>query len=158
LSTRVVSPGAVVLAAAIPILFLHVSYQPGISVGFGSTTVDAYLSDFAVLAVVVAAAVTVARTGTEALAAGRLVWLAGGLFVLWMFVGVAVGRHHAASYSWHTHGVTAAKFASTRCSPRRPRCSCGARPTLPSVHGRSSSGAASQPSRASRSSSAPTSS
>jgi len=45
-----------VLAAAIPILFLHVSYQPGVAVGFGSTTINAYLSDFAVLAVVVVAA------------------------------------------------------------------------------------------------------
>jgi O-antigen ligase len=28
-----------------------------------------------------------------------------------MFVEVALGHHHAASYSWRTHGVTAAKFA-----------------------------------------------
>jgi O-antigen ligase len=111
LSTRVVSPGAVVLAAAIPILFLHVSYQPGIEVGFGSTTINAYLSDFAVLAVVVAAAVTVARDGFGGLAAGRWVWLAGGLFVVWMFLEVGLGHHHAASYPWRTHGVTAAKFA-----------------------------------------------
>src|SRR5260370_29045850 len=47
-----VSPGALVLAAAIPILFLHVAYQPGISVGFCSTTVNAYLSDVVVLSVV----------------------------------------------------------------------------------------------------------
>jgi O-antigen ligase len=111
LSTRVVSPGAVVLAAAIPILFLHVSYQPGLEIGFGSTTVNAYLSDFAVLAVVVAAAVTVARDGFAGLAAGRWVWLAGGLFVIWMFLEVALGHHHAPSYPWRTHGVTAAKFA-----------------------------------------------
>ena len=99
------------LAAAIPILFLHVSYQPGVAVGFGSTTVNAYLSDFAVLAVVVAAAATVARGGFAALVPGRWVWLAGGLFVVWMFLGVALGHQHAASYQWRTHGITAAKFA-----------------------------------------------
>src|SRR5215831_12231331 len=82
-----VSPGAVVLAAAIPILFLHVAYQPGFSVGFGSTTINAYLSDFAVLAVVVAALVEGARHGFEPLAHGRWLWLAGGLFAVWLAVG-----------------------------------------------------------------------
>src|SRR3954462_2420051 len=85
-----VSPGAVVLAAAIPILFLHVHYQPGIAVGFGSTTVNAYLSDFAVLAVVMAAVATLAGAGFVALAPGRWVWLTGGLFVFWMFLEVAL--------------------------------------------------------------------
>src|SRR5437667_251361 len=47
--TTAVSPRALVLAAAVPILFLHVQYQPGFGVGIGSTTIDAYLSDFAVL-------------------------------------------------------------------------------------------------------------
>jgi O-antigen ligase len=101
----------VVLAAAIPILFLHVSYQPGVAVGFGSTTVNAYLSDFAVLAVVVAAVATGAGEGFAALTPGRWVWLTGGLFVVWMFLEVALGHHHASSYPWRTHGITAAKFA-----------------------------------------------
>lgn len=108
---RVVSPGAVVLAAALPILFLHVSYQPGVAVGFGSTTVNAYLSDFAVLAVVLAALAEGARRGFEPLAAGKWLWLAGGLFVVWIFAAVVYGHLHAAAYSWRTHGVTAAKFA-----------------------------------------------
>jgi len=106
-----VSPGAVVLAAAIPVLFLHVHYQPGFGVGFGSTTVNAYLSDFAVLAVVVVAAWSGFRDGFGPLARGRWIWTAAGLFLLWMVVEVGYGRHHAPSYAWHTHGVTAAKFA-----------------------------------------------
>ena len=108
---RVVSPGAVVLAAAIPILFLHVSYQPGVAVGFGSTTVNAYLSDFAVLAVVLAALAEGTRLGFAPLAAGRWLWLAAGLFVVWIFAAVVYGHLHSAAYSWRTHGVTAAKFA-----------------------------------------------
>jgi len=100
-----------VLAAGIPILLLHAHYQPGLSIGFGSTTVNAYLSDFVVLAIVIAAIVVGARGGFGALAHGRLLWLAGGLFAAWMFVEVGLGRHHAASYDWHAHAVTAAKFA-----------------------------------------------
>jgi hypothetical protein len=106
-----VSPGAIVLAAAIPILFLHVRYQPGLQVALGSTTLDAYLSDFAVLAVVVTALFEVRRRGLAPLAAGRALWVAGTLFLAWMFVGVAYGHVHAASYPWQTHLVTAAKFA-----------------------------------------------
>jgi O-antigen ligase len=108
---RVVSPGAVVLAAAIPILFLHVSYQPGIAVGFGSTTVNAYLPDFAVLAVVLTALAEGARRGFAPLATGRWLWLAAGLFVIWIFASLAYGHLHGGTYSWRTHGVTAAKFA-----------------------------------------------
>jgi O-antigen ligase len=106
-----VSPGALVLAAAIPILFLHVHYQPGFGVGFGSTTVNAYLSDFAVLAVVVAAAWSGFRDSFAPLARGRWLWLAIGLFLAWTVFEVAYGRIHSSTYAWHTHGVTATKFA-----------------------------------------------
>ena len=105
------SPGALVLAAAIPILFLHVHYQPGFGVGFGSTTVNAYLSDFAVLAVVVVAAWSGFRDGFAPLARGRWLWLAIGLFLAWMVFEVAYGHIHSSTYAWHTHGVTATKFA-----------------------------------------------
>jgi O-antigen ligase len=108
---RAVSPGAVVLAAAIPILFLHVSYQPGIAVGFGSTTVNAYLSDFAVLGVVITALTEGARRGFGTLGIGRWLWITAGVFVIWIFAAVVYGHVHTASYSWRTHGVTAAKFA-----------------------------------------------
>jgi O-antigen ligase len=104
------SPGALVLAAGIPILFLHVSYQPGVSVGFGSTTINAYLSDFAVLAIVLTALASGVRYGFGSLRAGLPIWIAGSLFCLWMLVEVALGRHHAAAYAWRTHAVTAAKF------------------------------------------------
>jgi O-antigen ligase len=100
-----------VLAAAIPILFLHVSYQPGVSVGFGSTTINAYLSDFAVLAVVLVALLEGVRRGFTSLRPALMHWVALALFLAWMFIEVWLGHQHAASYSWRTHGVTAAKFA-----------------------------------------------
>jgi O-antigen ligase len=99
--------GALVLAAAIPLLFLHVSYQPGVSVG----TVDAYLSDFAVLAVVLVAALEGVRTRFARLRSGRWIWLALAAFLLWMLTGVGLGHAHAASYDTSKHLVTAAKFA-----------------------------------------------
>ena len=100
------------LAAAIPILFLHVKYQPGVAVGFGSTTINAYLSDFAVLAVVIAALLEGIRRGFVPLRPGRSLWVVAlALFLAWTFIEVGLGHHHAAAYSWRTHGVTAAKFA-----------------------------------------------
>ena len=102
--------GAIVLAAAVPILFLHVSYQPGASIGFGSTTIDAYLSDFVVLAVVLTAAAAAARAGLGPLRDGRVLWLVAAAFLAWVVVEVALGRVHSSAYPWRTHGVTAAKF------------------------------------------------
>ena len=102
-----VAPRALVVAAAIPLLFLHVSYQPGLAVG----SVNAYLSDFAVLAVVVAAAVEGVRTRFAALRPGLAVWVALASFLVWMCVEVGLGHHHAATYATQTHAITAAKFA-----------------------------------------------
>ena len=99
----IVSPGALVLAAAIPVLFLHVAYQPGFGVRLGGTTVNAYLSDFAVLAVVVVAAASGVRNGFAPLARGRWLWLAGLLYLAWVFAEVAYGRRHDSSYAWHAH-------------------------------------------------------
>lgn len=106
---RSVSAGALVLVAAIPLLFLHADYQPSVSISLAGTTVTAYLSDFAVLAVVLAAAaVAVQRAG--ALRDGRPLWLAGGLFFLWVGFEVLYGRMHASGYAAASHGVTALKF------------------------------------------------
>ena len=102
-----VAPRALVVAVAIPFLFLHAKYQPSISAG----PVDAYLSDFAVLAVVVTAAVAGARERFEPLRAGRWIWAALACFLVWMVLEVAWGRHVAASYDTQAHLVTAAKFA-----------------------------------------------
>lgn len=102
-----VAPRALVLAAAIPLLFLHVSYQPGISVG----SIDAYLSDFAVLAVVLVALVEGMRARFAPLRPGLPIWIAIACFLLWMSIEVVLGHRHSASYATHDHAVTAAKFA-----------------------------------------------
>lgn len=102
-----VSPRALLVAAAIPLLFLHVSYQPGVAVG----PVDAYLSDFAILAVVIAAIAVGVRTRFAALWPGRWIWAACIAFLVWIVIEVGLGHEHAASYATRTHLVTAAKFA-----------------------------------------------
>ena len=58
------STGALVLAAAIPFLFLHERFQPELALTFGSTSVEIRLADWALLVVVVAALVSALRLGT----------------------------------------------------------------------------------------------
>lgn len=102
--------GALILAAAIPLLFLHSSFQPSISVTLGGSSATAYLSDFAVLAVVLAALVRVAREGLDALRPGRTLWTVGALLFVWIAAEVALGRAHTPGYSLSDHGVSAAKL------------------------------------------------
>ena len=91
----------IALALAIPFLFLHIKYQPGVRVPLGSTHLGLELSD---LAVVVVAAVGLRegiRNGFERLRPARWLWLASAVLLLWIVV-------RAQSL---THLVTAAKFA-----------------------------------------------
>ena len=76
--------GALVLAGSIPFLFLHERYQPDLSVGAGTTTVDIRLSDLAVLVVVAFAAAAAARTGVSHLRAARALWISGAALLVWL--------------------------------------------------------------------------
>ncbi len=76
--------GALVLALAVPFLFVHERYQPELGLSAGSTTVDIRLSDVAVLAVVVAAIVAASREGLGRLGAARWLWLTGGALLVWL--------------------------------------------------------------------------
>lgn len=104
------SVGALVVAAAIPFVFLHISFQPSVSVTLGGSSAHAYLSDFAVLAVVVTAVVTGVRDGLRPLAAARAIWLTAGAFLAWLVLSLAWGRHASPAYPLATHAITAAKY------------------------------------------------
>jgi O-Antigen ligase len=78
------SAGAIVLALAIPVLFLHERYQPTLALDWRSTTIDIRLSDFLVLAVVVAAVLAAVRLGTGPLRAGWILWLPGIALIVWL--------------------------------------------------------------------------
>jgi O-antigen ligase len=100
-----------VLVLAIPIVFLHVRYQPKAHVGLGSTSAGIELSDVAVLAVALAALWTGAREGWSPLRAGRALWIAGAAFVAIVVAATFYGLARPEHYRFLTHLVTAAKFA-----------------------------------------------
>jgi hypothetical protein len=101
--------GALVLAGALPFLFLHKNYQPDLAIGVSSTTLDVRLSDLAALAVVVAAIVAAIRSGLAPLRAARGLWLAGALLLGWLaFETVRPASVHDDLFA--SHLVTAFKL------------------------------------------------
>jgi hypothetical protein len=76
--------GALVLAASLPLLFLHERYQPELRLSLGSTSVDVRLSDLAVLVVGIAAGIAWVRLGNAGLRHARLLWISGGALLAWL--------------------------------------------------------------------------
>ncbi len=97
--------GPLVVAAAIPLLFLHRHYSPSVSVG----RLDAYLSDVAVLAVVVAA-VASAQNRLDRLRGTRSIWVAWIALAALVVLATAWGALRFDAYPAGTHAVTAAKW------------------------------------------------
>ena len=93
--------GVIALALAIPFLFLHVKYQPGVRVPLGSTHLGLELSDLAVVVVAVVALRDGLRHGFGRLRPAVWLWASTALLLVWIFV-----RSQSL-----THFVTAAKFA-----------------------------------------------
>lgn len=91
-------------AAALPLLFLHVRYQPGVHVPVGSTRIGVEISDVAVLAAGLAALVEGVRRGFAPLRAALPAWIAAAALLAWIAIRTLVPFHL-------THAVTAAKFA-----------------------------------------------
>ena len=104
-------PGALVLAVAIPIVFLHIRYQPKVHLGLGSTTAGIELSDVAVLAVALSALWAGLREGWAPLRAGRWIWITIAVTVAVVFAATFYGLARPPHYRFLTHLVTAAKFA-----------------------------------------------
>src|SRR5579872_789897 len=103
--------GTAVAAICVPFIFLHVRWQAGVSVGFGQTSLDAYLSDFAVVAIALAAIATGIRAGFGPLRAARAIWITSACWLVWIVAEVAYGRHVSPAYPWHTRLATAGKYA-----------------------------------------------
>ncbi len=95
-----ITPAVFVLVAAIPIVFLHVNYQPAVGFSLGSTHVDVQLSDLAILAVAVAAAWQGVRSGFGPLRGSASLWCVALALVVWIAVRSESLKHL----------VTAAKF------------------------------------------------
>jgi O-antigen ligase len=104
-----IAPGALVLAAVLPILFVHVRYQPSVGLGFGGAS--AKLSDAAVLAIALAATWEGRRSGFSPLRAGRWLWITAGVYLALVFAATAWGTVTSDSYTLLPNLVTAAKLA-----------------------------------------------
>lgn len=105
------SAGALVLALAIPPLFLHARYSPGFSVSAGSTSLDVELADLALLAVAAAVLVALRTDGLDLLRGGRPVWIAGGVYLGWVLAGTLYGPAVTDGYPLGESLVAAAKYA-----------------------------------------------
>ena len=97
--------GPLILAAALPALFLHRHYQPSVDVG----AVNANLSDLAVL-VVVAAALVAALHDPRALWRSLPVWEGWAALALLIVLSTTWGALRFSGYPSGTHAVTAAKW------------------------------------------------
>lgn len=96
-----------VLLAALPLLFLHVEFQPTLTAG--SATVA--LSDLAVLAVAAAAFPILRREGLAPLRRGLPVWIAGAVWLALVLAGTLYGLARFDAYPFGSHLVTALKYA-----------------------------------------------
>jgi O-antigen ligase len=99
------------LAAAVPFLFLHATYQPSVSVGAGSTSVDVTLADAAIGCVLVAAALRGRTEGWQPLRRARVVLGLAAAFVLVGAVSLATPALLGEEYALSTHAISLAKFA-----------------------------------------------
>lgn len=102
-----VSAGGLVVAATLPIVFLHVDYQPSISLPAGATF---KLSDAMVLLTALAAVSAAARGGVRRLLPGMPVWVTGALFLAWIVAATFYPLLSSRAYAWKTHFVTAGEF------------------------------------------------
>jgi O-antigen ligase len=102
---------ALVLAAAVPFLFLHATYQPTLSIGAGSTSIDVTLADAAIAVTLVAAVARATREGWEPLRRARWLLLSGAALVVVGAVSLATPSLLGEDYDVGVHAVSVAKFA-----------------------------------------------
>jgi O-antigen ligase len=102
---------ALVLAAAVPFLFLHATYLPSLSVGAGSTSIDVTLADVAIAAALVAAVRRAAREGWEPLRRARWVLGSAAALVLAGALSLATPSLLGEDYDLGVHAISVAKFA-----------------------------------------------
>jgi O-Antigen ligase len=102
---------ALVLAAAVPPLFLHATYQPHVSIALSSTTVDVSLADAAIAAVLAAAVMRARREGWRPLPGARVVLAAAAALTAIVLLALATPSLLGEEYDLAPHAVSALKFA-----------------------------------------------
>jgi O-antigen ligase len=105
------SPETALLAAALPILFLHVELQPTVTLPLGGDGAEVALSDVAVFAVALAALRVGRRLGFAPLSAGRWALAAAGLLLVAIAFGTVTPVLLDRDYEFVDHAFTALKLA-----------------------------------------------
>ena len=106
---------ALALAVAIPFLFLHATYQPTLSLGVGSTSIDATLADAAIALAVVAAVLRGRREDWAPLRSARVLLALAAAFVLVGALSLATPALLGEDYAVGVHAISLAKFAWYAC-------------------------------------------
>jgi O-Antigen ligase len=102
-----VSAGSATLALALPLVFLHVDYQPSVGLPLGGRF---KLQDLAVLAVVVAALAAARRGGLARLRPALPIWIAAAVFLAWLVAATFYPLAGSEPWAWKTHLVTAGEY------------------------------------------------
>ena len=102
---------ALVLAAAVPFLFLHATYQPSASLDVGSTSIDVTVGDMAIAATLLAAFVRARRDGWQVLRGARSVLGFAAALVVVGAVSLATPSLLGEEYDLGVHAISLAKFA-----------------------------------------------
>ena len=102
--------GGIVLALCLPLVFLHVDFQPDVSVTLGGVQGNADLSDLAVLFLGVAGLVAGLKAGFTPLRAGLPVWLASAALLTMVVAASFYPLLGDTPYAWKAHLPTAVKF------------------------------------------------
>jgi O-antigen ligase len=76
----------IALALAVPIIFLHVEYQPSVDVSLGDTELGLELSDLMIVIVALVALRAGMRNGFAPLRPALALWIASALLLLWIFI------------------------------------------------------------------------
>ena len=100
------TPGVLVLAATLPVVFLHLRFQPDVALG----RVTFKLSDAAVLLTALTAATVAVRRGLTPLRRGLPVWATAAALLAWLAAAVFYPLASSRAYAWKTHLVTAGEF------------------------------------------------
>jgi len=103
--------GATVLALALPLLFLHARYTPGVTLSLGSTDIDLRLTDAALAAVALATAHAWWAGGRTLPARGRAVWIAAASLLALALASAAWGPLVTDGYELGAGVVSALKLA-----------------------------------------------
>ena len=106
---------AIVLAAAVPFLFLHATYQPTLSLDIGSTSLDVTLADVAIGATVVAAILRATREGWQPLRRARGTLAFAAALVLVAGLSLVTPSLLGEEYDAGVHAISVAKFAWYAC-------------------------------------------